>query len=224
MTTRRRLGSENAKNRERLIVATDELLREEGYAAITARKVASQAGLKVQLVYYYFQSMDDLILEVIRKNTERRIKRLVQALASPDPLRALWDLNTDPAGAIPASELVALANHRESIRKEIVAAGKQFRNLQIDAVDQLLAARGVDRERWPAAGIVTIITALARAMVQDCRFGVGEGYPEAVRLIEQGIEFFSAGNSQQSGQSGAASRDRTSAAAIQPASTAESAR
>lgn len=192
MTSRRRLGSENAKNRERLIVATEELLCEGGYAALTARKVASQAGLKVQLVYYYFRSMDDLILEVIRKNTERRIKRLVQALASADPLRALWDLNADPTGAISATELVALANHRESIRKEIVAAGKQFRNLQIEAVDRLLAARGVDRERWPAAGIVTIVTALTRGMVQDYRFGVGDGYPEAVRLIERGIEFFSA--------------------------------
>lgn len=223
MSTRRRLGSENAKNRERLIVATDELLREEGYAAITARKVASQAGLKVQLVYYYFQSMDELILEVIRKNTERRIRRLVQALASPDPLRALWELNTDPSGAIPATELVALANHRESIRKEIVAAGKQFRTLQIEAVDRLLTTRGMDRERWPAAGIVTIMTALARSMVQDCRFGVDEGYPEAVRLVEQGIEFFSAGTAQRDTQSSALSA-RVSPAAAPPASTAENAR
>lgn len=205
MTTKRRLGSENAKNRERLIVAAGELLREEGYAAITARNVAGKAGLKVQLVYYYFRTMDDLIREVIRKNTEKRLKRLVQAVAAPDPLRALWELNADPAGAIPASELVALANHRESIRKEIVAAARQFRTLQIEAVDHLLAARGVDREAWPAAGIVTILTALTRAMVQDYAFGVTDGYPEAIRLVEQGIGFLSAGNPRREPPGGSAS-------------------
>ena len=175
MTTQRRLGAENAKNRAVLVDATEQILCEEGYAAVTARRVASKAGLKVQLVYYYFKTMDDLILAVVRRNTAKRLEQFVQALVSPEPLRALWELNSDSSSAIPATELIALANHRETIRTEIVAAARQFRTLQIDAVARLLAAKGVDQEAYPAAGIVTIVAALTRAMAQDCALGVRRG-------------------------------------------------
>lgn len=188
-TTRRRLGAENAKNRALLIEAGERLLCEEGYAAVTARGVASKAGLKVPLVYYYFQTMDDLILAVVHKNAAKRLERLEQLLAAPDPLRALWEFSIDPSGAITASELVAMAHHRESIRTEIVAAAREYRALQIEAVGRLLAAKGMDEKTYPAAGIVTIVTALARAMVQDCSLGASDGYADAVALVERGLEF-----------------------------------
>jgi AcrR family transcriptional regulator len=189
VTAQRRLGTENAKNRSRLVDATEWMLREEGYAAVTARGVAAKAGLKVQLVYYYFQTMDDLILAVVRRFTARRLERFEEALASPEPLRALWQLNSDATG-IPASELIALANHRESIRTEVVAAACQFRALQIEAVDRLLTSAGFDRKTYSAAGIVAIVAAVARAMVQDCALGVSEGYGDAVAIIERGLALY----------------------------------
>lgn len=187
MATQRRLGAEGAKNRILLIAATEQLLIEEGYAAVTARKVAEKAGLKVPLVYYYFQTMDDLILAMIAKNRQTRLARFEAAMAAPEPLRALWELNSDPASAIPTTELLALANHREAIRVEMVAAAREFRTLQIDAVGKLLAERGLDAAQYPPAGIVTIVTALARAMVHDCAIGVPDGYAEAMLLLDRGL-------------------------------------
>jgi AcrR family transcriptional regulator len=190
VTKQRRLGADNAKNRALLVDATEQVLCEEGYAAVTARAVAEKAGLKVQLVYYYFQTMDDLILAVVRKNTAKRLERFARTMASPEPFRALWELHTDPTHAISTSELLALANHRESIRAEIVAAARQFRTLQIEAVARMLAIKGVDQKEFPAAGIVTIVTALARALVQDTALGVPDGYAEAVKLVERALQFF----------------------------------
>lgn len=198
VATQRRLGAENAKNRALLIDATEQILCEEGYAAVTARRVASKAGLKVQLVYYYFQTMDELILAFARKNTAKRLERFVQALVAPEPLRALWELNSDPASAILATELIALANHRETIRTEIVANGQQFRALQIDAVAGLLAAKGVNPEAYPPSAIVTIAAALARTMAQDCALGVTEGYAEAVGLVQRGLDFLYGGEAKKS--------------------------
>lgn len=189
MKPQRRLGTETAKNRTLLIEAAERLLCEEGYVAISARKVADKAGLKLPLVYYYFKTMDDLILEVARKNTAKRLKRFVRALASPEPLRAIWELARDHTSAIATTELIALANHRESIRTEVVVIAREFRALQIEAVDRLLAAKGVDPAVYPAAGIVTIVTAVTRAMAQDSALGAADGYAEAVGLIERGIEF-----------------------------------
>ncbi len=55
---------------------------EEGYAAVTSRRVAAQAGLKPQLVHYYFRTMDDLFLAAYRRRAEQGLERLAQALAS----------------------------------------------------------------------------------------------------------------------------------------------
>ncbi len=191
MKAKRRLGTETAKNRELLVEAAAKLMVEEGYAAISARKVAEKAGLKVQLVYYYFQDMDDLILAVVKRNSGKRLKKFVRILAGPDPLRAVWIMNRDSTSAISTTELLALANHRESIRTEIVKTAREFRHLQIEAVEQLFLERGVDADKMPAAAVVTIVSALSRAMAQDCALGVDEGYDEAVALVERGLEWLS---------------------------------
>ena len=191
MKAKRRLGSETAKNRELLVEAAARLMVEEGYAAISARKVAEKAGLKVQLVYYYFKDMDDLILAVVKRNSSKRIKKFIRALAGPDPLRAVWIMNRDSTSAISTTELLALANHRESIRTEIVKTAREFRHLQIEAVERLLVERGVDTNEIPAAAIVTIISALSRAMAQDTALGVDEGYDQAEAMVERGLEWLS---------------------------------
>lgn len=69
---------------------------EEGYAAVTSRRVAAKAGLKPQLVYYYFRTMDDLFLALFRRRAALGLERQALALASPQPLWALWDLSRDP--------------------------------------------------------------------------------------------------------------------------------
>ena len=90
MTITRRLGNKNSKNRAALIKAAETVMCRDGYASVTARKVATEAGLKVQLVYYYFESMDALVIEVIEKHSASRMKHFVKALTSSNPLRALW--------------------------------------------------------------------------------------------------------------------------------------
>jgi AcrR family transcriptional regulator len=189
MKAKRRMGVETAKNRGRLIEAAAELMVEEGYAAVTARKVAAKAGLKVQLVYYYFKDMDDLILAVVKRNSTRRLKTFVRILAGPDPLRAIWIMNRDSTSAASTTELLALANHRETIRSEVVKTAKEFRHLQIEAVEQLLGDYGMDKEKVSPAAVVTIIAALSRAMAQDSALGVDEGYPEAIALVERGLDW-----------------------------------
>lgn len=182
------MGAEGAKNRQLLVDAAERVLCGEGYAAVTARRVAAEAGLKVPLVYYYFQTMDDLVTALIVRNNEQRMARFEQALASADPLRDLWTMTGDPSGPM-TSELLAMANHRESIRAVIVARAKEFRAMQIAAVERLLIERGVDITAFPAAGIVTIANALARAVQQDTAIGFDDGYADAVALIDTGLDF-----------------------------------
>ena len=188
MATTRRLGSKTAINREKLIQAAEQLICNEGYASVTARKVAAEAGLKVQLVYYYFEAMDDLILEVIRQHSNDRMKLFVKALTSTKPLRALWDMNRNKSSALFTTEVLAMANHKENIRKELAAIGDGFRILQAEAVGQLLEERGVDTTLYPPTAIVATISALSRAMAQDEALGANSGYAEAAAIIDQLID------------------------------------
>ena len=70
MGSARRIGAPDAKNRGVLIDAAEKLLLEEGYAAVTSRRVAEKAGLKPQLVHYYFRTMEELFLAVFRRMAE----------------------------------------------------------------------------------------------------------------------------------------------------------
>src|ERR1043166_1173025 len=51
------------------------ILRDEGYAALTSRAVAERCGVKQRLVYYYFQTMDELIVETFRRMAVRELER-----------------------------------------------------------------------------------------------------------------------------------------------------
>ena len=180
----RRLGLEGSQTRTRFIDAAEEVLRDEGLPALTARQVAAKAGLKTQLLYYYFRTMDDLILALVRRVNEHRLVRFEAALAAPEPLRALWELNSDPTGAALASELSSIATHREAIRAEIVRSAEQFRALQIEAVSRLLIPDG----SRSAAGIVMIAVALARMIVSESALGLTDGHAEALAIVEQMLE------------------------------------
>ena len=104
--------------RAALLDAAGSLMLEEGYAAVTSRRVAARAELKPQLVHYYFRAMDDLFIEVFRRRAEQDLPRFEQAIAEDGSLRNLWRLNADPRGARFTIEFMALANHRKAIRAE----------------------------------------------------------------------------------------------------------
>ena len=67
----RRIGAEDSKRRAQLLEAAELLLLEEGYAAVTSRRVAAKAGLKPQLVHYYFRTMDDLFVAVFHAGPKK---------------------------------------------------------------------------------------------------------------------------------------------------------
>lgn len=189
MAQTRRMGVEGSKMRTLFIDAAEQILREEGYLGISARQVAAKAGLKTQLLYYYFLTMDELILAVVRRISERRLQKFEEALATSDPLRALWNLNSDPSSAAMSAALTAIASHRDTIRAEIVRSAQEFRSLQVKAVSRLLGHRS--DEDYPAAGIVMIAVGLARTIVAESALGLTDGHQEALMIVERVLKEFS---------------------------------
>ena len=101
-------------------------MREEGYAAATSRRVAAEAGVKQALVYYYFPTMDDLFVEVLRTGGEHALMRMRALLADDHPLQALWLMNSDLASTTLNAEFMALANHRKAIGAELKVYAERY--------------------------------------------------------------------------------------------------
>jgi AcrR family transcriptional regulator len=178
MALERRLGVKDTKARTQLVDAADALLSEEGFQAISARRVAERAGLKPQLVHYYFRTMDDLVITVFRRATEQYLEQHERALAEPQPLRALWKLNTNPADTKRIMEFIAVGSHREGLRAEISRSGEHFRTLQIGVVTRAFAAQGIDEAMFPPAAIVMLMAAISRALVMEKTLGITMAHDE----------------------------------------------
>jgi AcrR family transcriptional regulator len=185
MASPRRIGATESKTRALLLDAAERLMLEEGYAAVTSRRIASKAGLKPQLVHYYFRSMDDLFLAVFRRRAEQNLERHARALASDRPLRALWELSIDPRGTAFMMELVALANHRKAIRAEIAEHAERYRQMQLEAISSALARHGTGADAVPPLAVVVAMTGISQVLVLEKSLGLTTGHAELVALVER---------------------------------------
>jgi AcrR family transcriptional regulator len=180
-------GDGNPSTRDALLAATERILLDEGYAAVSTRRVAAKAGTDKALVHYYFGTMDDLFIAVFRRNAERGAERLRKALASPQPLWSVWDAMQDRSSTALMTEFVALANHRKPVKSVMVENSRKFRRMQLDGLSEVLAGHGLDPDVWPPAAIIVLLSAISRYLRTDEAFGVGLGHDETVELVERHI-------------------------------------
>lgn len=183
----RRLGTADSTTRSQLLDAAERLLIDEGYAAVTSRRVGAAAGLKPQLVHYYFRTMDDLFVEVFRRRAESNLTHFEEALAEGGSLRSIWELSTDTRGAAFTTEFAALANHRKSIRAEIARYAERYRAAQVDALAKALADAGVDGEELPPIVGVLLMTGLAQILTLEERLGVTAGHDEIRTYVDDAL-------------------------------------
>ncbi|OBE92050.1 TetR/AcrR family transcriptional regulator [Mycobacterium sp. 852002-10029_SCH5224772] len=184
MTSARRIGAPDAKNRALLLDAAEQLMLEEGYAAVTSRRLAGRAGLKPQLVHYYFRTMEELFLEVFRRRAEEGLAAQTQALRSDQPLWAVWRFGTDPGFTQISMEFMALANHRKDMRAEIAYYAERFREEQRQAVADALQRYGVQNKDVPPVVWTVLMTSLSRFLVLEQAIGMSGGHAETVELVE----------------------------------------
>lgn len=183
----RRIGSPDSGTRAQLLDAAERLMREEGYAAVTSRRIATAAGLKHQLVHYYFRTMDDLFIELFRRRAEENLGRFEQAIADDGSLGNLWRLNADPRGAAFTMEFVALANHRKALRAEIASSAERFRSAQVEAMEHALANAELGEEQVPAIVALLAMTGLAQVLGLEEALGVTTGHDTTIEFVERTI-------------------------------------
>jgi AcrR family transcriptional regulator len=178
------MGPESAVTLTALMDATETVMREEGYAAVTSRRVAERAGVNQQTVYYYFQTMDDLLLATYRRRTGQMLEKAEQALACERPLHSLWQSSSDPFEAALSVEYLALANHNELIRRETIEFGDRLRRLKVEALAEHLAPGSPDPDAVTPAGMIVALGFVAHLLGAESALGVRSGHRDVRMLVE----------------------------------------
>lgn len=188
--TPRRMGTADSKRRAALIDATVQLMLDEGHTAVTARRVAAKVGVNPGLVHYYFHNMDDLFLAVFRQGAEANLRRQVRAVSSRQPLRSLWQINTDPRGVKLLMQFIVLAQDRKTIREEIAAYAERFREVEKKAIAQVQNERGSAAGQISPAAASVLIDGVARIIAMERALGVTTGHADMIALVEDLLHRF----------------------------------
>jgi AcrR family transcriptional regulator len=189
MAAPRRIGAETSKTRAVLLDRAEELMLEDGYAAVTYRVLAARAGVTGGLVQYYFPTLDELFVALLERRAERNLDRLRAALESrPDePLRVAWEFSTDETGAALLLEFMALANHRKSIRAAIYDVIERTRRAEL----RVLKARW---HEYPAPdglspeAMLFLLHEIPKMMLLEQAVGVSAGHRDVRKFVEQRLD------------------------------------
>jgi AcrR family transcriptional regulator len=184
----RRIGAETSATRALIVEAAEGLIREEGYVAVSTRRVAARAGLKPSLVHYYFPTTDDLLIELSRRGADESDRMIEEALASPEPLQALWRFFVDTSRTAMALEFMAMANHREPLRVHMAQHSEAMRQRQVEILRHVLGDRLLSPQGCPPAGLSVVLAGIGRAIVMEENLGVRSGHEEALTFVRDWLE------------------------------------
>jgi AcrR family transcriptional regulator len=189
VTRLRKATSGRTNSRELLLDITERLMLEEGYAAVTTRRVAKVASLTSAAVHYYFPTTDDLLVALYRRTTETNFARLSMIVESDRPLHAMWQLGLDPQPTALALEFMALANHRKIIQAEIARYAEYSRGFQTGLMARILGKRGLDVGVLPPAAAALVLAGIYRILVMENGLDIHSGHEEARTAMERLINW-----------------------------------
>jgi AcrR family transcriptional regulator len=175
-----------------LLDAAERLLVEVGYAGITTRRVAAEAGVNHGLVHYYFGSMENLLVRVLERFTERLVARQRQMYAADTPFLEKWRqamryLDEDFASGYQKVwfELQALAWNRPDMRKRVAAQTRAWWTVLREAFEQARLEHDID---MPLDALVALVGTFNQGIILERLSGIDTGHQELLDWIDDWLE------------------------------------
>ena len=188
MAKPRRTGAETSETRARILDVTEKIMLTDGYASVSSRRVATDAGVTPALVHYYFATIDDLFLAVLHRRVEQNLERQRRLLTtSPYPLHTLWEMNNDPARTGLVLEFMSLAHHRKAFGAHLAAIATRFRDEQYEVLKEHIE-RCAANSGIPPLVIVVMLNHIAQDTVLEDAIGMDVGTGPTRALVEQFLD------------------------------------
>ncbi|PEQ13689.1 hypothetical protein B2G71_05035 [Novosphingobium sp. PC22D] len=183
MSGRRKQATSDTKTE--ILDAAALIMEEEGYAAVSSRRIAERAGMKSMPIHYHFGSMDELFLALYRRFEKIYFDRLVKAMGSDSPLRGLWALNRDPRDTGLIGEFLALANHRPAIRDEVARSGERVRAIETAIIAAALRNGDLEPGKLEPDVLAFVLAATCRTLLTERALGIDAAHDKVEACVER---------------------------------------
>jgi len=169
-----------------LLDAAERLLVEVGADGITTRKVAEEAGANHGLVHYYFGSVEQLLVRVLERFTERLIERQREMYAADSPFLEKWRtamayLDEDRPYQKLWFELQALAWNRPELQERLARVHAEWQAVLTEAFAPVRQRLGVD---IPLQALVTLVYTFNEGIMLERLSGIEDGHRELLEWID----------------------------------------
>ena len=169
----------------------ERLLIDVGYAGITTRRLAEEAGANAGLVHYYFGSMEEVFVRALERFTDRLIDRQQAMYAADIPFIEKWRtamryLDEDLAAGYPKvwHELQALGWNRPDIRDRVARVNGEWREVLREAFGRALDDYGLDRDEYPLEAIVSLVMTFNVGIELERLSGITDGHRELLAWVD----------------------------------------
>jgi AcrR family transcriptional regulator len=189
------ISEARSANEGAFLDAAERLLVSSGYAGISVRRLADEAGANHGLVHYYFGSMEELFLRVLERFTVRLIERQRAMYSSDAPFIEKWRtamayLDEDIEAGYPKVwfELQAMAWNHPDMRDRVARVNAEWRAVLTDAFTAAAKDYGLDRRRFPVAAMVSLVMTFNEGMMLERVSGISAGHKELLSGIERWLQ------------------------------------
>jgi AcrR family transcriptional regulator len=176
---------------EALLDAAERLLVEVGYAGITTRRLAEEAGVNHGLVHYYFGSMENLLVRVLERFTERLTARQRALYAADIPFIDKWRramrylVGEDVEYEKIWLELQALAWNQPELQGRVARVNDEWRAVLTDAFEEPRSRYGIE---MPLDALVSLVMTFNEGIILERAQGITAGHHELLAWIEGWLE------------------------------------
>jgi AcrR family transcriptional regulator len=139
-----------AGSRERLVEAALEALKTKGFGGASARTIAALAGVNPGLIFYYFDTLDELLLAALARSSEDRLDRyrgaLEEIVSAPELvglLRRIYREDLDSGHIRVVSEMVSGSVSRPGMGERVMELMQPWIATAEEAARRVLAGSPV---------------------------------------------------------------------------------
>jgi TetR/AcrR family transcriptional regulator len=186
---RQRTPRENAE--QNLLDAAERLLVEVGHAGITTRRLAREARVNHGLVHYYFGSVENLLVQVLERFTERLIARQRAMYAADIPFIEKWRqamrylVSEDVEYEKIWLELQALAWNRPELHERLAHINEEWRTVLLEAFEAPHREYGIP---VPLDALVSLVVTFNEGIILERLSGITTGHAELLDWIDGWLE------------------------------------
>ena len=182
-----KVSSARSAAEEALLDAAERVLVDAGYAAITTRRLAEEAGVNHGLVHYYFGSVENLLVRTLERFTARLVTRQREMYATDMPFLEKWRtamrylVSEDLAYQKVWFELQALAWNRPELRERVDHVNAEWRAVLLEAFAEPREHYGIE---MPLEVLVSLVITFNEGIILERLSGVTEGHEELLEWID----------------------------------------